>query len=298
MALGFKKLGVVSVWMALLAVALFVAFSPKNESSEERTPASSNPEEAAPQKEVAVPVNFGSPLYTKPSALVCPLAVAVDPRERYGLKAAMEAHLSIFGHQDAVEKLGCEEWREGVPVSLTAAGQKQATEWDREDTCGMVAFADGYVFSCDLRNASGEEVVKRGEDEIADAMQNPSKVRLMECIGVNPWKVKPAGWTPPTDEECAALRQKLGVAADAKAAAPDTGSEDVASLIAEEEKLNGECRGSSGDDHATSKKVCDERDVIFGRIRAKNWCWGHDGQAEADRDWEPCPDSSAKTENP
>ena len=46
---------------------------------------------------------------------------------------------------------------------------------------------------------------------MAVALQDPNKVRLMECIGVNPWKAKPAGWTAPTEQECAALEKRLGL---------------------------------------------------------------------------------------
>ena len=63
--------------------------------------------------------------------------------------------------------------------------------------------------------------------------------------------------------------------------------EDVAQLMAQEEVLNDKCRGGSGDDKATLK-ACDERDVILKKIKAKNWCWGHDGQVGADRVWERC----------
>ena len=71
----------------------------------------------------------------------------------------------------------------------------------------------------------------------------------------------------------------------------------IAQLVAQEAVLNDRCRGGSGDDDATGK-ACAARDMIFKQIEAEGWCWGHDGQAEADRDWEPCPGSSAKTENP
>ncbi len=63
--------------------------------------------------------------------------------------------------------------------------------------------------------------------------------------------------------------------------------EDVAQLIAQEETLNDKCLGGSGDDKATLK-ACAERDVVLEKIKAKNWCWGHDGQVGADRTWEPC----------
>lgn len=67
----------------------------------------------------------------------------------------------------------------------------------------------------------------------------------------------------------------------------DLPPKDVALLIAKAEALNDKCRGGSGDDPAT-EKVCGERDIIFRKIKAKNWCWGHDGQVGADRTWERC----------
>lgn len=147
--------------------------------------------------------------------------------------------------------------------------------------------------------------LEHAEQQVAHAMQDPSKMRLMECMGVNPWKVKAVGWTPPTKQECAALKAKLGTAADTKAEAsvPETPSgeaktstsktpsNEVATLIAEEGKLNEECRGGSGDDKATTK-ACADRDAIFGEIKARGWCWGHEGQIEADRTWEHCSGSN------
>jgi hypothetical protein len=284
MASRFKILGRASL-LALAAVIAFIVFSPKIDNSGSNRPAPTGQRADDSQKEIAV--NFSSPVYTKQSALVCPLAVAFDPREGLGLKGAMDAHLSIFGHDEAVAKSGCQEWREGLPISLTDEGKKQAAQFDAEHMCGMVSFTYGYIFSCDLRNGS---VVEHAEQQVADALQDPSKVRFMECIGVNPWKVKPAGWTPPTEQECAALKQKLGAAADAKETAviPEAPSNEVKSLIAEEEKLNDKCRGGPGDDKETLK-ACDERDSVFGEIKARGWCWGHDGQIEADKVWERCP---------
>lgn len=189
MASRLKKLGVLSV-VALAAVVTLIVFSPKNQSSKQnatRPPA--RPETTKPTG-VEVPVNFTLLLYTKSAALVCPVSVAFDRREGYGLKGAVDAHLSVFRHEDAIEKSGCQEWREGLLVSLTAEGKKQATEWEEEKACGMVSFTDGYIFSCDLSNSVGanskEQVLEHAKEEIANAMQNPAKVRLMECIGVNP----------------------------------------------------------------------------------------------------------------
>ena len=104
----------------------------------------------------------------------------------------------------------------------------------------------------------------------------------------------------PTEEECAVLEQKLGATADARTATalPGAPSEEVALLIAEEEKFNDKCRGGSGDDSET-QKACDERDLLYEKIKAKNWCWGHDGQIGADRTWEPCHlENSVRQANP
>lgn len=51
--------------------------------------------------------------------------------------------------------------------------------------------------------------IEQAIKQVDTAMQDPRKVRLMECIGVDPWKVKPAGWKPPTEEECSQLNQAL-----------------------------------------------------------------------------------------
>jgi hypothetical protein len=63
--------------------------------------------------------------------------------------------------------------------------------------------------------------------------------------------------------------------------------EDVALLIAKEERLNEKCRGGSGDDPATAR-ACDEREAVLAEIKAKNWCWENDGQVGADRVWGRC----------
>jgi hypothetical protein len=60
------------------------------------------------------------------------------------------------------------------------------------------------------------EQLERAKKQLESAMQDPRKVRLMECVGVNPWKVKPDGWTPPTKEECDQLKRVLGSEADAR----------------------------------------------------------------------------------
>lgn len=70
--------------VALASVIAFIVFSPKNTDSETKGSAPTEQEAATSQEDA--PVNFTLPLYTKQSALVCPLAVVFDPREGYGLK--------------------------------------------------------------------------------------------------------------------------------------------------------------------------------------------------------------------
>jgi len=38
----------------------------------------------------------------------------------------------------------------------------------------------------------------------------------MECMGINPWKEKPAMWAPPTEGECNQLTLVLGAEADTR----------------------------------------------------------------------------------
>jgi hypothetical protein len=81
-------------------------------------------------------------------------------------------------------------------------------------------------------------------------------------------------------------------------ASSNSPSQDVAQLMAQEDALDDKCRGGPGDDDATLK-ACDERELILGKIKANNWCWGHDGQIGADRTWEPCHrDNSVQQANP
>ena len=130
----------------------------------------------------------------------------------------------------------------------------------------------------------------RGARQIEAAMQDPDKMRLMECIGINPWKEKPTGWTPPTTGECNAVKRKLDSAAEAKLSSSSktiSPPNDVSLLMAKESTLRDICRGGPGGDPGT-QKACDEREAVVTRIKEKNWCWGHGDQIAADRSWEIC----------
>jgi hypothetical protein len=57
--------------------------------------------------------------------------------------------------------------------------------------------------------------------------------------------------------------------------------------IAEEEALNDQCRDGGPDDSNTTA-VCDRRDSLVSQLKVSGWCWGHEPQIEAERQWEPC----------
>ena len=237
-----KNFGVLSLWIALAVIVAFIVFAPKNNHIEGKEKVSVASKVSATQGKDTV--DYALPLHTKRSALVCPLAVVFDRREGYGLKGAVDAHLSVFGHDEAIAKSGCQEWREGLPISLTDDGKKQASRWDARNMCGMVDFAEGMIFSCDLRNAPGVQASPSRPQVVAAPKKEAVAMELV----------------PPTE---------------------------VALLIGKEESLNDKCRGGSGDDPATAR-ACDEREAILAEIKAKNWCWGNDGQVGADRVWERC----------
>lgn len=58
-------------------------------------------------------------------------------------------------------------------------------------------------------------------------------------------------------------------------------------LIKQADKLNNQCRGGSGDNPATMK-ACDKRDKLIEVLASKGWCYGHEGQAGYERQWEKC----------
>ena len=204
-----SRIGVVFV-STLLALGAAVAFAPRENPSQHGALLTvATAQKFTPSER---PMDFKLPLYTKAFALVCPSSVALERREGYGLKAAVDAHLSVLGHQNLVAELGCEELREDLPVTLTLEGQQQAARWNNDKMCGMAVFTAGYIFTCDLKNSSNSQAVVDDAEKATDtALRDPNKVRLMECIGVNPWKVKPAGWTPPSEEECALIKNELDV---------------------------------------------------------------------------------------
>jgi hypothetical protein len=137
-----------AIWKKIfLGTIVLLGFIAWVESATNSTGKSSD---AEPKKEP--PVDFSRPLVTGQRTLICPADVSLDRREGHGIKEALDAHLSMFGHDEAVQKSGCQEWREGIPVSLDDEARKQATEFQSQHMCGMVDFDGGMIFSCDLKN--------------------------------------------------------------------------------------------------------------------------------------------------
>lgn len=58
-------------------------------------------------------------------------------------------------------------------------------------------------------------------------------------------------------------------------------------LIDRAERLNGRCRGGSGDDPKTWQ-ACDQREAAMERVRKAGWCWGPDDAVSADQHWMRC----------
>lgn len=62
---------------------------------------------------------------------------------------------------------------------------------------------------------------------------------------------------------------------------------EVAALMKQEEQLNNQCRGGSGDLPAT-KEACNRRETLLSNIAEKGWCWGKDGQFGHEKNWSKC----------
>lgn len=116
-------------------------------------PGGTNPPSPAPDRHDERPqTNFDLPLETSAGTLVCPPKAALDVREGHGVVAAMKSRNEIFGRQEDAEKAGCEEWRQGIPITLEQEAVARAKDLQGRNYCAMLPFASGYVYSCALRN--------------------------------------------------------------------------------------------------------------------------------------------------
>lgn len=58
-------------------------------------------------------------------------------------------------------------------------------------------------------------------------------------------------------------------------------------LIADADRLNGKCRGGSGDSPDTMS-ACEQRDEVIGQLKRLGWCYGPDYEIEAKKRWLLC----------
>lgn len=58
-------------------------------------------------------------------------------------------------------------------------------------------------------------------------------------------------------------------------------------LIAEVDRLNGKCRGGSGDSPDTMA-ACEQRDDVIGELKRLGWCYGPDYEVQSKKRWLQC----------
>lgn len=61
-------------------------------------------------------IDWTKPVYTRDRAIICPLSIFADPRADHDMQHIQDLWLSIWNRSAKVKALGCEEWRDGVPV--------------------------------------------------------------------------------------------------------------------------------------------------------------------------------------
>lgn len=138
-------------------------------------------EEAKPEpKEVAKPetkTDFSKPLITKEYAMVCPSSIALDKRQGYGIEGAFEAKTTIWSHEEAIKKVGCEEWKEGIPITISDEEKMRAAKVQNGGKCTMLLFNDSFIIlSCDLKNELEANNPNVAVEQLQDV--NDNKIKL------------------------------------------------------------------------------------------------------------------------
>lgn len=118
------------VLLFVFGVVAWVAMSSDApEKSEPPAPAKSSstvrstppPAQKDPDKPV---LDLSKPVITDGVAsVVCPFGILLEKRIGHDLSAATDAATSIFGREEKVEKVGCEEWKEGIGLTISAASK-------------------------------------------------------------------------------------------------------------------------------------------------------------------------------
>lgn len=259
MASRLKKLGVLSLWIALTSVIAFIVFSPKTDSSQHKGPAPTDQRAATPQVEhlavdfsIKVVANGGKPIVEIATNLppnIKLMGLLTSPLSQGGVGYVAQSHSSVSNNHVAqfgpFSKLG-----EPIP-----AGKYQFTV---NTVLPDLQSNEVKVFGVNGANLQGNNVSTLPGTQLRFASQTFSFE--INDGGLISSSQNAIGKSPP---------------------------EDVALLMVKVDTLNDKCRGGSGDDPATAR-ACDEREAALAEIKAKNWCWGNDGQVGADRVWERC----------
>jgi len=153
------------IGLCLLAIVLGAIFGPKHADQPHRD------EDSAAN----APVDYDRPLETVRGTLVCPFSLVFDNREGRGLQAAMKSRLSTFSRLEEAQKAGCDEWRAGIPISLSQKAIADAKQLQGAHNCGMVEYDANLIFMCELKN---QAVVARQAPPTATAAA-PSAAQWM-----------------------------------------------------------------------------------------------------------------------
>jgi hypothetical protein len=49
-----------------------------------------------------------------------------------------------------------------------------------------------------------------------------------------------------------------------------------------------------GDPGERTWRACELHDAFYKTLNGDGWCYGHNGQRQADKEWEPCRESKPK----
>lgn len=67
------------------------------------------------------PLDFTAPVYTKKYAIICPMSLFSDPRVVRDVEVIRSLWTTVLNRSSKVKEMGCEEWRDGVPVAAKLA---------------------------------------------------------------------------------------------------------------------------------------------------------------------------------
>jgi len=121
----WKKIFLGFIFFAGLLIWLFSGQKPAELPATQAQASPGSPNSSDPGKKTEE-LSYSLPIYTSRGAVVCPFSVVLEKREDKGLKAATDAAISIFGRSEAIQKAGCEEWKEGIRLYISESEKGNA----------------------------------------------------------------------------------------------------------------------------------------------------------------------------